>query len=80
MVFANALVALAISLFQVVALIGASVLRGASFNTDVMLHARLLWRTELRYLKANNALFPDRSAAGRVNDDAVFVTSLSLTL
>ncbi|MEY2522364.1 MAG: type transport system permease protein [Ilumatobacteraceae bacterium] len=35
MVFANVLVALAVSLFQVVALIGASVLRGASFNTDV---------------------------------------------
>jgi hypothetical protein len=54
---------------------------GASFNLDASPAARLLWRTEARWLRARDALFPARGAArGLAADDAVVVSSLALTL
>lgn len=53
---------------------------GGSVNLDVVPVGRLLWRTELRTLRARDSLFPDRSARnGLSRDNLLAVTSLALT-
>ncbi len=51
-----------------------------SVNLDVAPVRNLLWRAELRFLRARDSLFPDRSAAsGLSRDNTVAVSSLAFT-
>ncbi len=51
---------------------------GASLGTDVQLHTRVMWRTEVRAQEAKDAIYPKRDVfSGR---DLMVVTSLSLTI
>jgi hypothetical protein len=53
---------------------------GGSLNLDISPHAKLLWRTEARLLRATDPLFPDRTSAGQLaSRDPVLLTSLALT-
>lgn len=53
---------------------------GGSVNVDVIPISKFLWRTELRFLKARDPLFPDRDAPGGLaKDNTLLVTSLALT-
>ena len=51
---------------------------GASVNVDQQLTPELLWRNEVRLLKATDALFP--SASGSSSQTVFAITSLSLSL
>lgn len=53
---------------------------GASVGVDVVPAPRALWRTELRVLRSEHPVFPNRTrAAGASRDDGVAVTSLAVT-
>jgi hypothetical protein len=64
---------------QVIIVTGGDAFRatGASLGIDVAPRAGLLWRSELRALRARDAVFPDRD--GQVKGNVVVVTSLGLT-
>ena len=51
---------------------------GGSFNVDVVPAPHLLWRTELRGLRARDPLFP-RGASELTRRDGFVVSSLALT-
>jgi hypothetical protein len=58
---------------------GEFVVRGGSVNVDVAPSAGVLWRTELRALRATRAIYPDRGAPGEVGRTSIgLVTSLAL--
>ncbi|WP_310568808.1 outer membrane beta-barrel protein [Gemmatimonas sp.] len=53
---------------------------GASVGLDIRPEPTMLWRTELRGLAADGAVFPSsRDASGYARRNGVFVTSLALT-
>jgi hypothetical protein len=53
---------------------------GASIGIDVALVSRVLWRTELRGYRSDDAVWPGHRAGSRARTDAFAVTSLALTI
>ena len=56
------------------------VTNGASLGLDVGRAAGLLWRTEVRGLRATSPLFPSQGAPNATRTNLVIVTSLALTV
>jgi putative OmpL-like beta-barrel porin-2 len=68
---------------QVIVVTGTSaglVTNGASLGADVGRTAGLLWRTEVRGLRATSPLFPSHGVTNATRNNFVIVTSLALTL
>lgn len=54
---------------------------GASLNLDAQLDPRLVWRTEVRFLRDKNRIFPSRTeTTGYSNANVAAVISVALTL
>ena len=68
---------------QVIVVTGAPaglVTNGASLGIDVGKPAGLLWRTEVRGMRATNSLFPAHGVSNATRNNLVIVTSLALTV
>jgi hypothetical protein len=68
---------------QVIAVTGTPeglVTNGASLGVDVGKAAGLMWRTEVRGMRATSPLFPSQGAPNATRTNLVIVTSLALTV